>query len=68
MGVLDEYSGELPFAFIVLKAEAARRANASASEAAKIRAAIAKVRQKCIHSLIVAGGLRCSSCHFFFYF
>jgi acyl-coenzyme A synthetase/AMP-(fatty) acid ligase len=44
VGIPDEYSGELPFAFVVLKAETAQRVNANTKEAAKVKAAIAKVR------------------------
>jgi len=42
VGVPDEYSGELPFALVVIKAETARRVNASSNETAKVKAAIAK--------------------------
>jgi hypothetical protein len=44
VGIPDEYSGELPFAFIVLKAETAERVKPNKKEAAKVKAAIAKVR------------------------
>lgn len=44
VGVPDDYSGELPFAFVVLKAEPARRVSTSAIETARVKAAIMKVR------------------------
>ncbi len=44
VGVPDEYAGEIPFAFVVLSADAAKRALQSRAEAAKIKAAISKVR------------------------
>lgn len=43
VGVPDDYSGELPFAFIVLKTEAALRAQGNLGEAARVKAAISKV-------------------------
>jgi acyl-CoA synthetase (AMP-forming)/AMP-acid ligase II len=42
VGVPDEYSGELPFAFVALSANAARRA--ASGDAEKIKASIIKVR------------------------
>jgi 4-coumarate--CoA ligase len=42
VGVPDEYSGELPFAFVALSATAARRAASGGAE--KIKASIIKVR------------------------
>ena len=44
VGVPDDYSGEIPLAFVVLSADAAKRALRSEADAAKIRAAISKVR------------------------
>ena len=42
VGVPDDYSGEIPFAFIMLEAKAAQRAK-DPKEAEKIRASIFKV-------------------------
>ncbi|KAI0066477.1 amp dependent CoA ligase [Artomyces pyxidatus] len=42
VGVPDDYSGEVPLAFVVLTADAAKRAASSASQAEKLKAAIAK--------------------------
>ena len=44
VGIPDEYSGELPFAFVVPSAEARKRAKASPEEAERIRRAVIKVR------------------------
>lgn len=44
VGIPDEYAGEVPLAFVVLSADAAKRAVRSQVEAAKIKAAISKVR------------------------
>jgi acyl-coenzyme A synthetase/AMP-(fatty) acid ligase len=44
VGVPDDYSGEVPFAFVVLSADAAKRALRSEAEATTIKAAISKVR------------------------
>lgn len=44
VGVPDDYAGEVPFAYVVLSADAAKRALQSEAEAAKIKAAISKVR------------------------
>jgi 4-coumarate--CoA ligase len=44
VGVPDDYSGEVPLAFVVLSADAAKRALRSEAEATKIKAAISKVR------------------------
>jgi 4-coumarate--CoA ligase len=41
VGIPDEYSGELPFAFVVLSANAAKRA--TSGDAEKIKADIIKV-------------------------
>ena len=43
VGIPDEYSGELPFAFVVLSAEAVQRAKASPAEAEGIKQAVWKV-------------------------
>jgi acyl-CoA synthetase (AMP-forming)/AMP-acid ligase II len=45
VGVPDEYSGEVPMAFVVLSAAAAKRVKGSAVQAANVKAEIAKVRQ-----------------------
>jgi 4-coumarate--CoA ligase len=42
VGVPDDYSGEVPFAFVVLSAGAAKRALQNEAEAAKIKADISK--------------------------
>ena len=44
VGVPDDYSGEVPFAFVVLSADAAKRALRSDAEVATIKAAMSKVR------------------------
>jgi acyl-coenzyme A synthetase/AMP-(fatty) acid ligase len=44
VGIPDEYSGEVPLAFVVLSANATKRASQSEAEAAKIKASISKVR------------------------
>jgi acyl-coenzyme A synthetase/AMP-(fatty) acid ligase len=44
VGVADEFSGEVPLAYVVLSADAAKRALQSQAEAAKIKANISKVR------------------------
>jgi 4-coumarate--CoA ligase len=45
VGVPDEFSGELPLAFVVLSADAAKRALRSSVATAKIKASISKVRR-----------------------
>jgi hypothetical protein len=40
--ILDDYSGELPLAFIALSEDAAKRVKANPAEAAKIKASVAK--------------------------
>jgi acyl-coenzyme A synthetase/AMP-(fatty) acid ligase len=44
VGVADDFSGEVPLAFVVLSADAAKRALRGSGEVAKIKAAILKVR------------------------
>lgn len=44
VGVADDYAGEVPLAYVVLSADAAKRALQGEVEAAKIKAAISKVR------------------------
>jgi acyl-coenzyme A synthetase/AMP-(fatty) acid ligase len=43
VGIPDDYSGEVPLAFVVLSADAAKRVLRSQAEEAKIKAAISKV-------------------------
>lgn len=43
VSILDEYSGELPLAFVVLRKEAAKRAKESLSAGDEIKQSIAKV-------------------------
>ena len=43
VGVPDEYSGEVPLAFVVLHSEVARKVEASAVEAKKVKEDIMKV-------------------------
>jgi 4-coumarate--CoA ligase len=44
VGVPEEYSGEVPMAFVVLSAAAAKRVKDSPAQAAAVKAEIAKVR------------------------
>lgn len=44
VGFPDDYSGEVPLAFVVLSADAAKRAAQSGAEATSIKSAISKVR------------------------
>lgn len=43
VGVPDDFSGEVPLAFVVLSADAVKRASVSEAAAAKIKASISKV-------------------------
>jgi len=43
VGIPDDFSGEVPLAFVVLSADAAKRALRSGTEVAKIKASISKV-------------------------
>lgn len=45
VGVPDEYSGEVPLAYVVLSADAAKRALKNEAEAVKIKTSISKVRR-----------------------
>lgn len=45
VGVADEYSGEVPLAFVVLSASALERVKKDSSEKEKIRGALIKVCQ-----------------------
>jgi acyl-coenzyme A synthetase/AMP-(fatty) acid ligase len=49
VGVPDDFSGEVPLAFVVLSVDAAKRALQSSAEVAEIKASISKVR--CFHPL-----------------
>ena len=49
VGIPDDYSGELPFAFVVPSAGAVQRAKASLAEAEGIKQAVLKVRTLCVH-------------------
>ena len=44
VGVADDYAGEVPFAYVVLSADAAKRILQSEAEVTKIKAVISKVR------------------------
>ena len=44
IGIPDEFSGELPMAFITLNADASQRVKADPGEAERIRAALTKVK------------------------
>jgi acyl-coenzyme A synthetase/AMP-(fatty) acid ligase len=44
VGVPDDFSGEVPLAFVVLSADAAKRALRGSAEVAEIKATILKVR------------------------
>ena len=44
VGYPDDYSGEVPLAFVVLEAHAAKRAKSDAQEAELIKASISKVK------------------------
>lgn len=48
VGVPDEYSGEVPLAFVVLHQEIARKAASNSTEAAKLKEDIKKVRSHCL--------------------
>lgn len=43
VGIPDEYSGEVPLAFVVLETRATERAKGSPEEASKIKASLIKV-------------------------
>jgi acyl-coenzyme A synthetase/AMP-(fatty) acid ligase len=49
VGVPDDFSGEVPLAFVVLSVDAAKRTLQSSAEVAEIKASISKVR--CFHPL-----------------
>lgn len=47
VGVPDEYSGEVPLAFVVLHSDIAKKAASNSSEATKLKEDIKKVRNPC---------------------
>lgn len=47
VGIPDDYSGEVPLAFVVPEGRAAERVRKSSEEANKIKASIAKVSNLC---------------------
>jgi 4-coumarate--CoA ligase len=64
VGLSDEYSGEVPLAFVVLSASAAKRALQSEVELAKIKDSILKVRwshemREVIHDSFLVNVARC---------
>ncbi|KAJ4481951.1 phenylacetyl-CoA ligase [Lentinula aciculospora] len=58
VGVPDDYSGEVPLAFVVLEEEAAKRAQKNQEESAKVKASIQKhVSDNKIYYKRLAGGV-----------
>ncbi|KAJ3862352.1 hypothetical protein EV359DRAFT_45365 [Lentinula novae-zelandiae] len=58
VGIPDDYSGEVPLAFVVLKTEAAQRAVSSIEESAKVKASIQKhVSDNKVYYKRLAGGV-----------
>ncbi|KAJ3935129.1 MAG: phenylacetyl-CoA ligase [Lentinula lateritia] len=58
VGIPDDYSGEVPLAFVVLKTEAAQRAISSIEESAKVKASIQKhVSDNKVYYKRLAGGV-----------
>ncbi|KAH9480170.1 putative 4-coumarate--CoA ligase 3 [Psilocybe cubensis] len=58
VGIPDEYSGEVPLAYVVLTADASKRASQSAAAAEAIKASIIKhVAQNKIHYKHLVGGV-----------
>lgn len=55
VGYPDDYSGEVPLAFVVLEAHAAQRAKSSPEEAEKIKQSISKVifKSSLLHELML---------------
>lgn len=49
VGIPDDYSGEVPMAYVVLEPRAAERAQKIPEEAKKIKASIAKVCYQALH-------------------
>ncbi|KAF9071241.1 phenylacetyl-CoA ligase [Rhodocollybia butyracea] len=58
VGIPDEYSGEIPLAFVVLKEDASQRAERSLEDSAKIKASIEKhVSDNKVYYKRLAGGV-----------
>jgi len=58
VGIPDEYSGEVPLAFVVLNSDAAKRAEKNTDEGAKIKASIQKhVSDNKVYYKRLAGGV-----------
>ncbi|KAJ3850653.1 phenylacetyl-CoA ligase [Lentinula lateritia] len=58
VGIPDDYSGEVPLAFVVLKTEAAQRAISSIEESARVKASIQKhVSDNKVYYKRLAGGV-----------
>ncbi|KAJ3917476.1 hypothetical protein F5877DRAFT_91216 [Lentinula edodes] len=58
VGIPDDYSGEVPLAFVVLKPEAAQRAISSIEESARVKASIQKhVSDNKVYYKRLAGGV-----------
>ena len=51
VGLTDDYSGELPLAFVTLSADAAERTKKDSGEADRIRTSIAKVGRDAAHTI-----------------
>lgn len=62
VGKPDEYSGEVPFAFIVPSADALERIKKEPAEADKIKAAVIKVCETCSLTVVRQNGLRAGWC------
>lgn len=60
VGVPDDYSGEVPFAFVVLKENTALHLERTPSDIEKVRASILKASSG--HGLLFSGGLNRNSC------
>lgn len=53
VGIPDEYSGEVPLAFVTLEASTAERVQKNPSEADKVKASISKVRSSVIWLFLI---------------
>lgn len=62
VGVPDEYSGELPLAFVVLRSDAVSRMEGDPSAAERIKASIMKVRVISFAKLAVAEAMWTARC------
>ena len=62
VGVPDDYSGELPLAFVALSESALERVKKDPAEAGRIKAALMKVRIKGVihYSIVISHGPPCS--------